>query len=179
MNVSSIDLIASGQSRVAFQELQAFISSTRLSKNRQWNDSLEEVWKLFIERCIEFRKGAEAKAAILQFRTLCLPDHVQSLNSILKYFIALAEERTAIAQKQSNTESLILQKNLEDEVPENILMSEVGGEDLKDRKDREIVTPWLKFLWETYRTVLEMLKNYPYKELQERYHVCNTIIVSV
>ena len=53
--------------------------------------------------------------------------------------------------------------NVEDleaiETPESILLSTVSGEQSKDRTDRAIVTPWLKYLWETYRTVLEILKN--------------------
>lgn len=87
---------------------------------------------------------------------------------VLKRFIELAEEKVTEAQAkadevQSSLESSAPSANVEDleaiETPESILLSTVSGEQSRDRTDRAIVTPWLKFLWETYRTVLEILKN--------------------
>jgi len=87
---------------------------------------------------------------------------------VLKKFIDLAEQKVTEAQAksdevQSSLESSATTANVEDldaiETPETILLATVSGEQSKDRTDRAIVTPWLKFLWETYRTVLEILKN--------------------
>lgn len=82
--------------------------------------------------------------------------------------MTLAENKVKEAQNkaeeiQSSLEPTASRDNVEDleaiETPESILLSTVSGEQSKDRTDRAIVTPWLKFLWETYRTVLEILKN--------------------
>ena len=87
---------------------------------------------------------------------------------VLKKFIELAEQKVTEAQAkadevQSSLEPAASGTNVDDleaiETPESILLSTVSGEQSRDRTDRAIVTPWLKFLWETYRTVLEILKN--------------------
>ena len=80
----------------------------------------------------------------------------------------LAEQRVKEAQAkadlvQSSLDPNASGTNVEDleaiETPESILLSTISGEQSRDRTDRVIVTPWLKFLWETYRTILEILKN--------------------
>lgn len=75
----------------------------------------------------------------------------------------MTEAQAKADQVQSSLEPSATGTNVEDleaiETPESILLSTVSGEQSKDRTDRAIVTPWLKFLWETYRTVLEILKN--------------------
>lgn len=87
----------------------------------------------------------------------------------MRKFIELSEEKVTQAQAKANEVQSSLEPqtsggaNVDDleaiETPESILLSTVSGEQAKDRTDRAIVTPWLKFLWETYRTVLEILKN--------------------
>jgi translation initiation factor 3 subunit A len=87
---------------------------------------------------------------------------------VLKKFIELAEEKVKTAQAkadevQSTLETTAATASVDDleasETPESILLSTVSGEQSRDRTDRAIVTPWLKFLWETYRTVLDILRN--------------------
>lgn len=92
---------------------------------------------------------------------------------VLKRFIELAEQKVTEAQTKADEIQTSLEsaapgtkddeKNVEDleaiETPETLLLATVSGEQSRDRTDRAVVTPWLKFLWETYRTVLEILKN--------------------
>lgn len=52
--------------------------------------------------------------------------------------------------------------------PESIMLSTMTEEGEKERTDREMVVPWLKFLWETYRAVLDILKTN--SKLEHVYH---------
>lgn len=72
----------------------------------------------------------------------------------------LAELKVTEAQAKADRITLDAIDDLEaSETPESIMLSTVSGEQSKDRTDRSVVTPWLKFLWEAYRTVLDTLRN--------------------
>jgi hypothetical protein len=53
----------------------------------------------------------------------------------------------------------------------------VSGDQSRDRTDRALVTPWLKFCWESYRTALDTLKNNA--RLEVIYQVCGTVVLAL
>ena len=57
-----------------------------------------------------------------------------------------------------------------DNSPEDLMLAYVSAEKGRDRQDRELVTPWFKFLWELYRTSLEVLRNN--NRLEALYKAC-------
>jgi translation initiation factor 3 subunit A len=124
---------------------------------------------LFVELCVDLRKGKLAKDGLYQYKNTAQNTNVGTIELVFKKFIELAENKVTEAQAKADEVQSSLEgtagdaKNIEDleasETPESILLSTVSGEQSRDRTDRAIVTPWLKFLWETYRTVLDIFKN--------------------
>ncbi|KAL6240514.1 eukaryotic translation initiation factor 3 subunit A [Rhinocladiella similis] len=162
------ELIAVEQTQAALTVLHEHVTSKR-SRNSPIA-SLEPVMLLFVELCVDLRKGKAAKDGLYQYKNIAQNTNVGTIELVLKKFIELAEQKVQEAQAkadqvQSNIENAAASTNLNiddleaTETPETILLATVSGEQSKDRTDRAIVTPWLKFLWETYRTVLEILKN--------------------
>ncbi|GIJ84395.1 eukaryotic translation initiation factor 3 subunit A [Aspergillus pseudoviridinutans] len=160
------ELIAVGQAPAALNVLHEHVTSKRTRSSPI--ASLEPVMLLFVELCVDLRKGKAAKDGLYQYKNIAQNTNVGTIEVVLKKFIELAEKKVTEAQAkadeiQSSLESAAPSSNVEDleaiETPETILLATVSGEQSRDRTDRAVVTPWLKFLWETYRTVLEILKN--------------------
>ena len=40
-----------------------------------------------------------------------------------------------------------------------LMLRHASGDTTEERNVKAVVTPWLKFLWETYRTILDILRN--------------------
>ncbi|CZS93321.1 hypothetical protein WAI453_000949 [Rhynchosporium graminicola] len=160
------ELMGVGQSPAALSLLHEHITSKR-SRNAPIT-SLEPVMVLLVEQSVEQKKGKLAKDALYQYKNISQNTNVGTIELVLKKFIELAEEKVKTAQAkaddvQSSLETTDATTGVDDleasETPESILLSTVSGEQSRDRTDRAIVTPWLKFLWETYRTVLDILRN--------------------
>ena len=80
---------------------------------------------------------------------------------MIVHLIELTESKAAEARQKADKVALTAAARISDldqeETPESIMLSSMTEEGAKDRTDREVVVPWLKFLWETYRAILELL----------------------
>ncbi|KAG7964737.1 hypothetical protein I3843_09G185500 [Carya illinoinensis] len=152
------ELINVGQKQDALQTLHDLFTSRR---HRAWQKPLERSMFKYIELCVDLKRGRFAKDGLIQYRIICQQVNVSSLEEVIKHFMHLSTERAeqARAQAQALEEALDVEDLEADKRPEDLMLSYVSGEKGKDRSDRERVTPWFKFLWETYRTVLEILRN--------------------
>ncbi|KAI8815455.1 hypothetical protein BJ742DRAFT_783624 [Cladochytrium replicatum] len=152
------ELIAVGQNAAALTLLHELIMSKR-ARSTQLN-ALEPIVLKFVELCVNLRKGKTAKEGLHQFKNISQNITVSSIEVVIKRFIELADQKVIEAQAKAERLTLDAIDDLEaSETPESIIMSTVSGDDSKDRTDREVVTPWLKFLWEAYRTALDILRN--------------------
>ncbi|CAM9411979.1 unnamed protein product, partial [Hapterophycus canaliculatus] len=91
---------------------------------------------------------------------------------IINYLVDQAEKRATNSRKKADQMSLVEAAKVGDleaeATPESIMLSTMTEEGEKERTDREMVVPWLKFLWETYRAVLDILKTNT--KLEHVYH---------
>ena len=164
------ELIGVGQQQAALSILHEHVTSKRTRNSTI--AALEPVMLLFVELCVDLKKGKSAKDGLYNYKNTSQNTNVATIELVFRRFIELAEQKVSEAQQKADEittqgtsaetaeASLASVGDLEAmETPESILLATVSGEQTKDRTDRAVVTPWLKFLWETYRTVLDIFKN--------------------
>lgn len=150
------ELVGVGQSQAALSLLHEHLTAKRTRNNPI--SSIEPAMIYFVDLCVELKKGKAAKDALYSYKNTAQNTNISTIELVLTKFIEGSEAKASEAQAKA--EQVPTVDDLEaSETPESILLSTVSGEQSRDRTDRAIVTPWLKFLWETYRTVLDILKN--------------------
>ena len=164
-------LVSVGQTHAALQSFTEMFSSKRFRTTPL--ASLEPIMIRFVELCVEMRKGRIAKEGLMQYKNTAQNTSVGSIEVVIQKFVTLADAKLQEAQEKAERAAADAVADVDDleatETPESILLAAVSGDQNRDRTDRALVTPWLKFLWESYRTALETLKNNA--RLQGIYHV--------
>ncbi|KAF0699950.1 Aste57867_9500 [Aphanomyces stellatus] len=157
LNTPNVDVnVLKRQKRDALEVLhEALIAK----KNRTWQPTHEELMLTYLNITIDLQLGRIAKDGLHQYRNLVLAQNPASLEKVLLFFVSESEKRAAEARKHSTEISILASVDLESsQTPEAVMMSTTTSEDSADRTDRAVVLPWLRFMWETYRTVLDILR---------------------
>ncbi|XP_028403278.1 eukaryotic translation initiation factor 3 subunit A-like [Dendronephthya gigantea] len=149
------EFIEVGKKEEALAALRDVIKS---KKHRTLQKIHEPILRKYLELCVDLRQSHEAKEGMYQYKLISQQVNVASLEDVVRYFLTLSEKKAEAAQEESR-EKVDVEDLEEIQTPESILLSFVSGEVSQDRVDRLMVTPWVKFLWEAYRNVLELLRN--------------------
>ena len=153
------ELIAVGQKNIAYQNLHDMIMNSKKQMKSASYTSLEPIALKYVELSVELRRSKAIKEALHQYKNVCVNVNVLTLETVLRRLLDLAELKVNEAQRKAEELALDAVEDLEAaETPESVMLSYVSSEDTKDRTDRSVVLPWLRFLWETYRIALDILK---------------------
>ena len=148
--------------RQKMSALEILHDTVTSKRNKVWQQIHEDVMVLYIDICIDLQLGRIVKDGLYQYRNLVLQQNPASLEIVIKRLIDQAEKRAMDAQKHSNAISSIVSMDIDDleatETPEALLLSTTTSDSHRDRADRELLVPWLRFLWESYRNVLDILR---------------------
>ncbi|XP_015928347.1 eukaryotic translation initiation factor 3 subunit A [Parasteatoda tepidariorum] len=139
--------------------LDALCDVIKSRKHRTWQKIHEPIMSKYLGLCVELKKSHVAKEGLFQYRNICQQVNIKSLEDVVRGYLALAEEKTESAREESQQVVVDIDDLDQVQTPENLLLSAVSSEDTQDRTDRVVLTPWVKFLWESYRHCLELLRN--------------------
>ena len=152
------ELLEVGQKTRALDVLHEVLKSRR---HRNWQIALEKIVKKYLELCVDMKKGRLAKDGLIQYRMSCQAVNIGSLEDVIKHFLQLSEDKATEAQAALGEATVGEDMgDLDDaESPQDLLLAAFTGGNEEERSTKENATPWVKFLWETYKTVLDILKN--------------------
>lgn len=136
--------------------LQQFL---RTSTRQVWKQSYEDLMVRFLDLCVENRKSQNAKEGIRSYLQLTESANPQSLRKVVLHLLSRTNEKCSAAYEKANPSALAEIDDLEDnDSPDRILMSMVSADSAQDRADHEIFVPWVRFMWDCLRNVLDKLR---------------------
>jgi translation initiation factor 3 subunit A len=159
------ELYANGNKQIAIETLHAVLTSR---KNKTWTPTHESMMKLFIKISVDMRRSSHVRDGLHMYRSITQFTAPQSLANVVIYFLDMVEERCQEAMSRSKFKMSSAQDLDEVNAAETIMLSSVTTEGDKDRVEREMLVPWLRFLHDGYRVVLDIVRNN--NKLEQLYH---------
>jgi translation initiation factor 3 subunit A len=170
------------QSEAALTLLHDVLSSRR---HRTWSPAYEQIMVAYLDLCLKLHRAREAKDGLHQYRNLAQSQAPGSLEKVIRYLLEKAEDQcsrakaaadaAATAASETPTPLSVLDDPTDDDGegeggigPQAILLSSMSTDPAKNQRDSLMLLPSLKFLWEIYRAVLDILRSN--SKLEHVYH---------
>ena len=178
----ALELQGIHQSEAAITLLHDVLSSRR---HRTWSPVYEQIMIAYLDLCLKLHRAREAKDGLHQYRNLAQSQAPGSLEKVIRYLLEKAEtqcrkakaaaDAAAAAASETPTPLSVLD-DADDEDgegesgigPQAILLSSMTTDPAKTQRDSLLLLPSLKFLWEIYRAVLDILRSN--SKLEHVYH---------
>jgi len=167
----ALELQGINQEVAALTLLHEVLSSRR---HRTWSPAYEQIMITYLNLCLKLHKAREAKDGLHQYRNLAQSQAPGSLEKVIRYLVERAEDQCtkakAAATALSESQPSKLECSLDEDgiAPQAVLLSSMSTDPAKNQRDSTLVLPSLKFLWEIYRAVLDILRSN--SKLEHVYH---------
>lgn len=178
----ALELQGIHQSEAALSLLHDVLSSRR---HRTWSPAYEQIMIAYLNLCLKLHRAREAKDGLHQYRNLAQAQAPGSLEKVIRYLLEKAEDQCSRAKAAVDAAATAAQEAptplsvLDDEGddgdggdggigPQALLLSSMSTDPAKSQRDSLMLLPSLKFLWEIYRAVLDILRSN--SKLEHVYH---------
>lgn len=161
----ALELQSIKQSEAALFLLHEVLSSRR---HRTWSPTYEQIMITYLNLCLSLHKAREAKDGLHQYRNLSQSQAPGSLEKVIRYLMDAAEKKCTDAKASADALADAVLDEDSAEASSHILLSNMSADPTKTQRDTALLLPSLKFLWETYRAVLDILKSN--SKLEHVYH---------
>jgi translation initiation factor 3 subunit A len=150
------------QKDAALELLHDVLSSRR--NRTTWSPVFEQIMLVYLDLCLEIHRSREAKDGLHQYRNLSQSQAPGSLEKVIFYLMNNAEKACSDAKASVDAEQLanaVVDEEADADglAAQSILLSTMSVDPAKSQRDSTLLLPALKFLWETYRAVLDILRS--------------------
>ena len=165
------ELMSIGQTDAALGLLHEVLLAR---KYKTWSLTYEAIMIYFLDICIEAKppRPREVKDGLHQYRNMSQTAAPNSLEKVVNYLVAKSEALVAAAVMRSDglsaTEGGVSNDLESAATPESIMLSTMSSDYESTQSSRTHILPALRFLWEVYRAVLDILKTN--SRLEKTYH---------
>mmetsp|Transcript_4190 Transcript_4190/g.6296 ORF Transcript_4190/g.6296 Transcript_4190/m.6296 type:complete len:971 (-) Transcript_4190:237-3149(-) len=171
------ELLTISQPSAALALLHEILSSRR---HKTWSPTYEKIIILYLDLCLQLGRSREAKDGLHQYRNLSQSQAPGSLEAVIRHLIEASEKKCREAKEAADKGESPKPELKEGEEAtaddddadfyegSHLLLSTMSTDPEKAQRDTAVLLPALKFLWEVYRAVLDILKSN--SKLERLYH---------